>query len=348
MVSSRYHRLRTDSAAGSVRRLSAREAVSGLRRLGDVARWSVPEPGNTESDVASGSMGGARVYEDFLDLEVKPKFKLPSSARLFASGSCFARELELAFYQAGIPVLSWTPELDIENQFFHRYNTFSILGDFRGAFSGEFDERLAMETPAGWMDYTSYGPFRSKEELIASRRRIFDVHKNVRQADVLVVTLGLIEVWYDKATDAYLNIAPSEVLAANLSRYELCVTDYEDNVRALKSLIGEVRKWAGDQLKVVVTVSPVPLSATFSGFDVVQANTLSKSTLRAVAQEVADDDDGVDYFPSFESVMYSDPSAAWRSDRRHVRPEMVAHIVKTFSSAYLDRDGTEQHTRQAS
>ena len=307
----------------------------------------MPEPGNTGSDVASGSMGGARVYEGFLDLEVIPKFKLPSSARLFASGSCFARELERAFYQAGIPVLSWTPELDIENQFFHRYNTFSILGDFRGAFSGKFDERHAMETPIGWVDYTSYGPFSSKEQLIASRLRIFDVHNNIQQADVLVVTLGLIEVWYDNATDTYLNIAPSEVLAANLNRYELCVTDYEDNVRALKSLIGEVRNWAGEQLKVVVTVSPVPLNATFSGFDVVQANTLSKSTLRAVAQEVADDDDGVDYIPSFEFVMLSDPSSAWRSDRRHVRPEMVAHIIKTFSSAYLDRDDAEQHIHSA-
>ena len=52
-------------------------------------------------------------------------------------------------------------------------------------------------------------------------------------------------------------------------------------------------------MKIVLTVYPVPFSDTFSGQDVIVANTYSKSVLRCVAQDLTELYDHVDYFPSY-------------------------------------------------
>ena len=103
----------------------------------------------------------------------------------------------------------------------------------------------------------------------------------------------------------------------------------------MRSLISYIRSNFRENIRVILTVSPVPLNVTFSGFDITQANTLSKATLRTVAQEIADRDDMIDYFPSYEMVMLSDPEIAWYPDYRHVRVEMVKRIMKVFIDNYF-------------
>jgi hypothetical protein len=84
-----------------------------------------------------------------------------------------------------------------------------------------------------------------------------------------------------------------------------------------------------------VTVSPVPLMATFSAEDIVIANTYSKSLLRTVAQEWANKHENVHYFPSYEIVQNSDPKVTWEEDRRHVKGQVVQHIMKLFLHNYF-------------
>jgi hypothetical protein len=89
------------------------------------------------------------------------------------------------------------------------------------------------------------------------------------------------------------------------------------------------------QLKIVLTVSPVPLHDTFSGIDILTANSYSKATLRAVAQDVADEHEYIDYFPSYELVTLANPDSAWYPDRRHVQREFVAKIMERFSEIFM-------------
>jgi hypothetical protein len=98
-----------------------------------------------------------------------------------------------------------------------------------------------------------------------------------------------------------------------------------------------LRSVAKDSVKIIVTVSPVPLASTFTGGDVVVANASSKARLRVAAQEFADAHPDVDYFPSYEIVTHSDPSLAFKVDKRHVRGEMVMHVVATFMRHYFGR-----------
>lgn len=87
-------------------------------------------------------------------------------------------------------------------------------------------------------------------------------------------------------------------------------------------------------LRMIITVSPVPLNRTFTNQDVIVANTTSKSTLRSAAHAFCEATERVDYFPSFEAAMYSEPSIVWEGDRRHVTDFMVGEIIRIFMERY--------------
>ena len=90
-----------------------------------------------------------------------------------------------------------------------------------------------------------------------------------------------------------------------------------------------------------MTVSPVPLSATFTDRDIVVANMASKATLRAAAEAFVARTDHAHYFPSYEMVLYSDTERAWRPDRMHVRGAMISHILSAFIRAYYEEGAFE-------
>jgi hypothetical protein len=118
-------------------------------------------------------------------------------------------------------------------------------------------------------------------------------------------------------------------------RYELHVTNFADNLSNLEAIHALLKEFGHHDVRIIVTVSPVPLMATFSAEDVVVANTYSKSLLRAVAQEWAAKYENVHYFPSYEIVQNSDPRLTWEEDRRHVKGQVVQHIMRLFLRNYF-------------
>ena len=91
------------------------------------------------------------------------------------------------------------------------------------------------------------------------------------------------------------------------------------------------------EIRLIVTVSPVPLHATFQANDkhVIEATVLAKSVLRIAMDEfVRNNSDRVSYFPAFETVMWcsKDP---WEQDARHVRRETVANVMRLFEEIFL-------------
>lgn len=318
--------------------LSSRAAIKNLSRLDHVAKWvsggTSPE-GN--SDLFEPEDGAGRAYKASPAPAVFPKFKLPANPRIFATGSCFAREIEHALHHQGLTVLSWTPDLGVSNEHFHRYTTHAIINDFRFALEDSWSEDNLVAVADKWSDYSGHNLFDTREEAIASRRGIIDRHKRIVDADVLFITLGLVEAWYDTQTGTYLNIPPSVQFLGG--RFELRVTDFAENLASVQSFIALLRQHR-PELKIIITVSPVPLRESFSGQDIVVANAYSKAVLRAVAQEVAQDDPLIDYFPSYEMVTLADPNAAWLADYRHVQRPFVDQIITRFTQAYLTEGGT--------
>jgi hypothetical protein len=98
-----------------------------------------------------------------------------------------------------------------------------------------------------------------------------------------------------------------------------------------------IRDVCNPAMRFVITVSPVPFQSTFRPMDVVTANTLSKSMLRTIVDELSSKHKHVDYFPSYEMVVNSPRQLAWEDDMMHVDHRMVAHVMDCFTSSYLER-----------
>src|SRR3546814_5938415 len=80
-------------------------------------------------------------------------------------------------------------------------------------------------------------------------------------------------------------------------------------------------------VKVVITVSPVPMAQTFTDSDVFAANTYSKSVLRVASEALKGNFEFVDYFPSYEMVMSSPRAMTWADDQIHVAPPVVERVI---------------------
>lgn len=312
-----------------MRVIETRDALANNRRdtlASTWCRYNLPR-----TSLPSAGQGGERVYKDFLRLDWQNDTPFSRSAKFFAAGSCFARNVERALHDREVPVLSWSPTSELGNEIFHRYNTFTILQDFQLGLEDRFEDGSLVQVGSDkWVDFTAYGSRESRESLKDLRQRCIAVHKKVLEADVLIITLGLVEAWFDREVGRYLNIAPVGLLSKFPDRFELRVTGYHENFEALSSFWTYLKAKAAHPLKLVVTVSPVPFAATFSGHDVVVANTYSKSVLRAVAQDfVAQNPDAI-YFPSYEMVAFSNPEVVWTADKRHVQQDHVDRIMQFF------------------
>ncbi|HEX8470195.1 MAG TPA: GSCFA domain-containing protein, partial [Brevundimonas sp.] len=84
-------------------------------------------------------------------------------------------------------------------------------------------------------------------------------------------------------------------------------------------------------LRILLTVSPVPLTATKTGDHVLVASTHSKSVLRAVAGELTAREMLYDYFPSYEIIT----APAFRGyffapNMREVSPRGVDFVMTHF------------------
>jgi hypothetical protein len=192
------------------------------------------------------------------------------------------------------------------------------------------------ETSGGFIDLFLHVHSKpvSKERLIERRREISMIYDELKSSSVLVITLGLIEAWYDQALGCYLNKAPSKLFVrANPGRFVVRRLDFEDVYAGIRSAISLVNLHA--KMNILLTVSPVPMEATFSGNSALSANNYSKAVLRAAAQILSEEFDNVDYFPSYE-IAISRGTGSFAQDNVHVSGETVDVIMSCMCENYVD------------
>lgn len=161
----------------------------------------------------------------------------------------------------------------------------------------------------------------------AINKKLSFFRDSINIADVVIITLGLIENWIDKKTNRAwhsfhgdaLKKKPIEDLAyfERLSFDEVC--KHLDKI--IKIINPENKK------KIIFTISPIPLNFTFTDQDIVVANRYSKSILRASVESFIDNKN-IFYFPSFEIVQ---DCVGWpksfREDKRHVKLEVFKEFI---------------------
>jgi hypothetical protein len=226
--------------------------------------------------------------------------------------------------------------------FTNKYNTYSILNELRWALDPDAEfprESIVQLTNTTWYDphTTPTLSFVGLEETLERRALIQTVTKRIEDCGAVIFTLGLAEVWRDVQADVFVNCTPiPSLFKTQPDRYEFHLTNFAENWANLEAIYALLSRYGHPHVRIVVTVSPVPLMNTFSTMDIVVANTWAKSLLRALAQEWASAHPNVDYFPSYEIVQNSDRAAVWEPDLRHVRGAGAQHIMELFVQNYLE------------
>ena len=160
----------------------------------------------------------------------------------------------------------------------------------------------------------------------------------IEEADVIIITVGLAEIWYDILTgEAFFGAVPT--FKYNPERHGFRVTTVEENRENLIALYQLLRRHKPG-VPIIFTVSPIPLIATFRPVSCLTANSVSKAIVRVAVDELMrafPDDDLLLYWPSYEIVMDVYGPAAFQEDRRHIRPAVVTQIMETFEKVYVER-----------
>jgi hypothetical protein len=300
--------------------------------------WSVHA-----GDAAYPLTASARLAAGLALARVTPKFELHASDVFFCVGSCFARNIEEHLIYRGIRVesrrIAFSDSATRANAFVNKFTPGSILNELRWSLAGEtYPPESIVEDDGAWRDL-QLAPWASALPLadaLERRRVVQEYFARIRNADVVVVTLGLVETWYDTQASVALNAAPSFWMSRRFpGRFRLVVTDYTANLAAVNAIVELITRHGAAGVRIVLTVSPVPMTQTFSADDVLVANTYSKSTLRAVAADAARERAHVQYYPAYDTITVSNRSLAYnQSDNLHVTDAAVSAVTEHFLETY--------------
>jgi GSCFA family len=280
----------------------------------------------------------------------KPKHEIRRRTRIVTAGSCFAQHFAKALVARRYRWLDFEPgPLGLTRTQRHDYH----YGTFSFRTGNIYTPRMLLQ----WLTWALtdadppdevwesggrfYDPFRpavepggfvSAEELYASRREtLAAIARAVRESQVFVFTMGLTEAWQNRTTGVEYAVCPGTVAGEFNAEAHGFVNHGFAPLMADMTAALRLMFRANRRLIALLTVSPVPLTATASGQHVLTATSHSKSLLRAVASELVQTQARVDYFPSYEIITH--PAYRGRffaPNMRSVLPEGVDHVMTQF------------------
>jgi hypothetical protein len=290
-------------------------------------------------------------------ITMRPTPLVTKSTRIFTIGSCFAMEIRRQLQAGGYRSLPDFSGVSIDrahqfaggipdNERFVYYDTFTIRQEFDKAFGlwkQDADSywrvtnrplNASMNWPVAFQDPHRKLCFADSLEGMDDARRQVDqaIAAGIHEADLYIITLGLIEVWRIKASGRYCCRPAGSAGAGGVLETEFRLSSFEENLENMQHVFRTLFQHYPNR-QVVLTVSPVALEATHTDSDVVVANTESKALLRAVAGRLCREFKNVHYFPSYEYALYGD---VFEEDGRHVKKQEVTNILNFFFAAFGD------------
>jgi hypothetical protein len=283
-----------------------------------------------------------------------PKFEIDRSQGVFTAGSCFAQHIARRLRQHGFDVLDAEPAppgLTGSASTEFGYNMYS------GRFGNLYTSRQLLQLVSEVFDlfepknhiwerdgryFDALRPavepdgLGSVQEVLEHRQRHIRALRGIlRRTDIFVFTLGLTETWEDVESGTVFPTAPGTIAGSHdpekFRFHNLKFNEIYDDLVRVRSILRRRRP----QMRFLFTVSPVPLTATASGKHVLAATVYSKSVLRAVAGQLADEHDDIDYYPSYE-IIAAHPSRGkfFEPNLRSVTEEGVDTAMRTFLGAH--------------
>lgn len=289
-----------------------------------------------------------------VDPIIAPGFTIGRKDRIATAGSCFAQHISRKLRESGYHYMV------TEQAPAHPFAAHENYGTFTARFGNIYSVRQLWQLlrrayatfephDIAWRraDGRFVDPFRpaiqaagfaSVHEVVADREAHFAaVRRMFETCNVFVFTLGLTEAWESTVDGAVFPLAPGTVadVADDASRFRnFTVAEMEAD---LAGFIDDLRG-INPRVRVILTVSPVPLIATYEPRHVLVSTTYSKAALRVVAEQIVQRFDEVDYFPSYEMITGAHTRGAfYAEDLREVRPTGVSYVMTHFAKHYLDR-----------
>jgi hypothetical protein len=280
----------------------------------------------------------------------RKKFSIEKTDRVATGGSCFAQHVATRLRYAGFNVLDAEPAPPTlgaaeaaafgygiySARYGNIYTARQLVQLLRDAESGSVRDEDIWLKDGRWYDGLRPGvepeglasPEAVRELRLDHLLRVRDLF---RQTDVLVFTLGLTECWMHAASGTVYPMCPGTIAGDfDPTRHVFRNFDFNDVLGDLQEARALLQS-SNPGMRLVLTVSPVPLTATASGEHVLVATTYSKSTLRAACGAMAAKHPDVDYFPSYEII--ATPFSRgffYEANLRSVSAGGVAAVMQAF------------------
>lgn len=294
-----------------------------------------------------------------------PKFRIFMNQNVATFGSCFAQYIGKALQKRGFCWLDTEPApygMLPETARRFSYDVFSArTGNlYTTSLLKQWTEWALDKKPVPDEYWTNNGryvdPFRprvepngfdSLEEMRASRLHTIRAFRAcIEQAHFFVFTLGLTESWMNAEKGYEYPMCPGTVAGEfDESQHRFVNQGFSEILNSLKDAI-ELMRQINPRLRFILTVSPVPLTATCSGKHVAVATMASKSILRAVADQMSNQRRCVDYFPSYEiinSPIYR--GTFFEPNQRSVNPHGVEFVMNSFFDCLERKFGSYDRMR---
>ena len=283
------------------------------------------------------------------------KFQLALTDKIATAGSCFAQHIARylnkagrATYIAELPhplVTEFGGEIDSYQLFSARYGNIYTARQCLELFNQAFGVVPMIEDFVLQSDrvYDLLRPnaipngFPGFREARADRvYHLACVKQLFETTDVFVFTLGLTECWYNSVVGHTYPACPGTARGDyNEHLHQFHNLTYSEVYADLDALIQGLMK-VNPALKVILTVSPVPLVATNTDKNVLVASSYSKSVLRSVCGEIETRYAHVQYFPSYEIVGHVASFGQYlASDLREIAERGVSHVMSCFFTTFM-------------
>lgn len=286
----------------------------------------------------------------------RPKYEITKDMAIFTAGSCFAQHVGRTLAQSGYNVIDTEPlpafvPADLAHKhgyqlYSARYGNIYTMRQFLQLLQEAFGNFKPAD-PVWERDGTFYDAMRpgltpgglATPELVIDARsfHLRAVQEAVASTDMVVFTLGLTETWAHAPSGTIYPTAPGTIAGRIDPAVHKFVNFRAEAIKQDFAVVRKIFRAANPDVKFLLTVSPVPLTATASGDHVLPATIYSKSVLRTVAGELAEDHADIDYFPSYE-IISSHPSAGrlFEANMRSVKPKGVRKVMRSFLTAHGD------------
>lgn len=287
----------------------------------------------------------------------QPRHRITRADPIATAGSCFAQHVGRTLREQGFKVLDAEPLPPIVPReiaqtwgyglYSGRYGNIYTIRQMRQLLEEAFADRLPAErvwsgfgaAEGRFFDAQRPGvdPGGLPDAATVLRHRAFHLSRLrelFAQARLLVFTFGLTEAWMSADGATVFPTAPGTLAGEyDPARYRFHNFRFAEMVEDFLAVRSLLRGLAPDY-RFLITVSPVPLTATATDQHVEVATSRSKSLLRAVCAELYETLEDVDYFPSYEIITAQAARGSfYRPNLRSVSEEGVATAMGAFLAA---------------